>query len=147
MASGMIDLYEYYRFRSKLDPRLKELAILIVAREWSAQFEWFAHKPLAVAAGLAEAAIEEPRWGKWPAALKPDEATVYDFVVALVREHEVGDAQFAAALALLGEEKLVDLTTLVGEYMKVALILNLGRVSVPAGNDLPLPPLGRGDWR
>ncbi len=147
MAVGMVECYEYYRFKGALDPRLKELAILILAREWTAQFEWFAHKPAAVAAGLAETAIEELRLGRRPSALKPDEATIYDFVTALVREREVSDAVFDRAKALLGEEKLVDLISLVGEYMKVALILNTARVGVPPGNELPLPPLGRSGGR
>jgi 4-carboxymuconolactone decarboxylase len=143
MANGMVELYEYYRFKGKLDSRLKELAILVLAREWNAQFEWFAHKPAAVAAGLSETAIEELRLGRRPSVLKPDETTIYDFVIALAHAHEVSDAVFDRAKALLGEEKLVDLISLVGEYMKVALILNTGRVGVPAGNELPLPPLGR----
>jgi len=147
MAAGMVELFEYYRFKTPLEPRLKELAILILAREWTAQFEWFAHKPAAVAAGLAEATIEDLRDGLRPRSLRPDEATIYDFVVALVRDHEVSDAAFAPTLALLGEEKLVDLTSLVGEYMKVALILNMGRVGVPAGNELPLRPLPPGPSR
>jgi len=144
MAEGMVALFEYYRFNTPLDRRLKELAILILAREWTAQYEWFAHQPAAVAAGLAEAVIADLRLGRRPASLRPDEAIVYDFVIALIRRHEVDDAAFANARDLLGEQQLVDLTTLVGEYMKVALVLNMARVGVPDGNDLPLPPLEEG---
>ncbi len=147
MANGMVELFEYYRFRCKLPPRLKELATLILAREWTAQFEWFAHKPAAQRAGLADAVIEDLRLGKRPAAMRPDETAIYDFAVAVIREHEVGDAAFATARDLLGEEQLVDLVTLIGEYMKVALLLNVGRVGVPDGNELPLPPLARGAAR
>jgi 4-carboxymuconolactone decarboxylase len=142
MANGMVELFEYYRFQTKLETRLKEFAILILAREWTAQFEWFAHQPAAVKAGLAEPVIEELRQGKRPAALQPDETAIYDLVIALVRDHEVSDPVFTPALALLGEEQLVDLISMVGEYMKVALLLNAGRVGVPAGNEPPLPPLG-----
>jgi 4-carboxymuconolactone decarboxylase len=141
MAEGMVAAYEHFRFHSQLDKRLKELAILIVAREWTAQFEWFAHKPAAQKAGLADAAIEDLRAGKRPAAMQPDEATVYDFAVALIRRHEVDDASFAKARDLLGDEQLVDLIGLIGEYMKVALLLNAAQIGVPAGNELPLPPL------
>ena len=142
MANGMISSYEHFRFHGRLDPRLKEFAILIVAREWTAQFEWYAHKPQAEKAGLSGAIIAELRLGKRPAALQADEAIVYDLVTSLLRDHAVGDAIFAKALGLLDEERLVDLIALVGEYMKVALILNVGRVGVPEGNELPLPPLG-----
>lgn len=143
MANGMVELFEYYRFRSKLPPRLKEFATLILAREWTAQFEWFAHKPAAQRAGLSDAVIADLQVGKRPAAMQADETIIYDFAIALIREHEVSDAVFATARDLLGEEQLVDLVTLIGEYMKVALLLNAGRVGVPEGNELPLPPLAK----
>lgn len=147
MAHGMVELFEYYRFRSKLPLRLKEFAILILAREWTAQFEWFAHQPAARNAGLADAVIEDLRLGKRPVALQVDETVTYDFAIALIRDHEVSDPVFARARDLLGDEQLVDLITLIGEYMKVALILNVGRVGVPEGNELPLPPLTTGAGR
>jgi 4-carboxymuconolactone decarboxylase len=140
MANGMIEIFEYNRFRSKLPPRLRELATLIVAREWTAQYEWYVHKPAAVAAGLSEETIAELRLGKRPATLKSDEATIYEFVIAMLRQHEVGDAAFDRAVTLLGEEQLVDLIALVGEYLKVSLILNVGEVEIPDGGELPLPP-------
>jgi len=142
MANGMVELFEYYRFRTKLPPRLKEFAILILAREWTAQFEWFAHRPAAEKAGLAAATIEALRLGKRPDAMPSDEAAVYDLAVALIRDHEASDAVFDAARTVLGEEQLVDLISMIGEYMKVALLLNAGRVGVPDGNELPLPRLG-----
>jgi len=144
MANGMVELFEYYRFRTRLPARLKEFAILILAREWSAQFEWFAHRPAAEKAGLAAATIEALRLGKRPDAMPSDEAAVYDLAVSLIRDHEASDAVFDAARALLGEEQLVDLISMIGEYMKVALLLNAGRVGAPEGNELPLPPLGGG---
>jgi 4-carboxymuconolactone decarboxylase len=147
MAHGMVELFEYYRFKSKLPLRLKELAILILAREWTAQFEWFAHQPAAKNAGLADAVIEDLRFGKRPAAMAGDETVIYDFAIALIRAHEVSDPVFARARDLLGDEQLVDLITLIGEYMKVALLLNVGRVGVPEGNELPLPPLATGAAR
>jgi 4-carboxymuconolactone decarboxylase len=144
MASGMIELFEYYRFKATLAPRLKELAILILAREWTAQFEWFAHRPAAAKAGLSETTIEQLRRGERPTALQADEAVIYDLAVALIRDHAVGDVVFDRARALLGDEQLVDLISMIGEYMKVALLLNAGRVGVPDGNEPPLPPLGAG---
>jgi 4-carboxymuconolactone decarboxylase len=144
MAHGMVELFEYYRFKSALDPRLKEFAILILAREWTAQFEWFAHRPAAAKAGLSETTIEQLRRGERPTALQADEAVIYDLAVALIRDHAVGDVVFDRARALLGDEQLVDLISMIGEYMKVALLLNAGRVGVPDGNEPPLPPLGAG---
>jgi 4-carboxymuconolactone decarboxylase len=142
MANGMVDLFEYYRFHTKLPARLKEFAILILAREWTAQFEWFAHKPAAEKAGLSAAVIADLRLGKRPAAMQADEVAIYDLSLALIRDHVADDAAFDKARGLLGDEQLVDLISLIGEYMKVALLLNVGRVGVPGGNELPLPPLG-----
>ncbi|HEX4111018.1 MAG TPA: carboxymuconolactone decarboxylase family protein [Stellaceae bacterium] len=147
MANGMVELFEYYRFKTRLEPRLKEFAILILAREWSAQFEWFAHKPAAVKAGLSDAVIEDLRLGERPAAMTADETAIYEFAVALIRDHQASDPVFATARDLLGDEQLVDLISMIGEYMKVALLLNAGRVGVPDGNELPLPPLGPGAAR
>lgn len=143
MATSMIDLFEHYRFNSTLETRLRELATLVVAREWTAQFEWWAHAPLAAKAGLSDAAIADLRQGKRPIALKDDEAVVYDLVVALLRDHGVGDALFAKAKALLGEERLVDLVSLVGEYVKVSMILNIGQVGIPNSGAPPLAPLAK----
>jgi len=79
MAVGLIESFEYNRLHTKLDPRVKEFATLIVAREWTAQFEWYAHRPAAERAGLAPSIIEALRVGKRPPAMSPDDTAIYDF--------------------------------------------------------------------
>jgi 4-carboxymuconolactone decarboxylase len=145
VAQGLLDLYNYFRWKSALPHSLLELAILTTAREWSSQFEWFAHYPIGVKEGLSPAMLAELRAGKRPANLKPDEAIVHDFTVELCRSHFVSDATFQKTKALLGEKNLVDLTSLVGSYIAIGALLNVGEVKTAAKNDSPeyLPRLER----
>src|SRR5438128_1516434 len=89
---------EYVRFNSSMPPRLSELAILITARYWNAQYEWYAHAPLAAKGGLAQSVIDELRVGKRPAGMKDDEAVLHDFCTELHRDKNVSDATYARAL-------------------------------------------------
>src|SRR5260370_22936852 len=92
LAPRLTALTEYLRWNTSLPPRLSEFAILITARQWTAQYEWFAHYPLAIKAGLdpkIAAAIAE---GKRPANMKDDEASLYDLGMALYRAKKVSDA-------------------------------------------------------
>ena len=139
---GILDLYNYYRHRAPLGQRLIEFGILITAREWSSNYEWFIHYPIGVAQGLAPEMLADLRLGRRPAAMKDDEAIVYDFATELLRTHGVSDATFARAKARFGEQGVVDLTTLVGTYVSVAGVLSVGQVMGTA-TDGPtfLPPL------
>lgn len=139
---GILDLYNYYRHRAPLGQRLVEFGILVTAREWSSNYEWFIHYPIGVAQGLAPEMLADLRLGRRPAAMKPDEAIVYDFAIELLRTHGVSDATFARAKAQFGEQGVVDLTTLVGTYVSVAGVLSVGGVTGTA-TDGPtfLPPL------
>src|SRR5580704_1311893 len=107
---------EYVRFKSSIPPRLNELAILITARAWTAQYEWLAHYQLAMKAGLSAAVADEVAQGKRPAAMQPDEVAVYDFAKDLVDTHQVTDAHFKAAVDRFGERGVVDLMGTIGYY-------------------------------
>ncbi len=137
VATGLLDLYNYFRWKSSLPHPLLELAILTTAREWSVQFEWFAHYPIGIKEGLSPAMLAELRAGKRPTSLKPDEAIVHDFTVELCRTHTVSDATFQKTKALLGEKNVVDLTSLVGSYISIGALLNVGDFKTTAKNDSP----------
>src|SRR5207249_8658312 len=111
------------------------------ARLWTSQVEWHAHHPLAITAGLSEAVAADLREGRRPSAMKPDEAVVYDFCMELSITHAVSDATFAKAKGMLGEQQLVDLITLSGTYVTVAMLLNAAQEPVPRGKPPPLAPL------
>lgn len=126
-----------------LEPRLTELAILVAARAWTAQFAWYAHEPQAVENGIKQDVIEAIRHRRTPQFDKPDEAVVYALTSELAANQKVSDGTYAEALAILGEGKLVDLVNLFGFYMMIATNLVTFEVEIPTenlpGGNLPLP--------
>lgn len=132
---------EYVRFETSLPLRLNEFAILIQARVWTAQFEWWAHHPLAVRAGLSEEVAEELREGRRPRAMQADEAAVYDFCVELMQDRRVSDEVLERLRARLSEQQVVDLVAVSGFYATVSMILNTVDAALPDGEPLPLRPL------
>lgn len=143
LADRLQKLGEHLRFSSSVPRRLNELAILITARAWDAQFEWWAHQRLALEAGLAQEVTDDIAAGRRPSALRPDEAVVYDFCSELRRTRRVGDSAFAAALDLLGPQGVIDLIAVSGYYDLVSMTLNVAEVEVPEGREPPLKPLPR----
>ncbi len=131
---------EYLRFDTTLPHKLNEFAILITAVEWKAGFEWYAHYPLAIKAGLEPAVAKDLQEGRRPADMSPDETLVYDFATQLQRQRQVSDAVYAAAVARFGEQGVVDLTALVGYYNLVSMTLNVARVQAPADAGPTLAP-------
>jgi 4-carboxymuconolactone decarboxylase len=132
---------EVIRFNTSLPLRLNELAILITARHWSSQYEWSAHLPLALKAGLDPKIAAELALNKRPAGMKADEAAVYDFCTQLHRAKKVSDAACKRAAALFGEKGVMDLIGVSGYYTAVSMTLNVAEVPVPAGQKNPLKAL------
>jgi 4-carboxymuconolactone decarboxylase len=131
----------YARFHSSLPPRLSELAILITARFWTAQFEWQAHRKNALTAGLSPAIIEALAAGKRPASLQPDEEAVYNFCTEVLTTKHVSDAAFQAAKGEFGERGVVDMLGVVGYYQFVSMLLNVDGYPLPDGVSPELKPL------
>ena len=140
LGQRMFDLLYYLRWNSSLPLRLYEFAILIVGRQWRSQVEWYAHAPLAVKAGLSPEIVADLKAQKRPANMQADEAIVYDFVTELTTTHRVSDATFARAKQILGEQQVVDLTSVAGTYVTVAMVLAMAEESVPPGKELPFKP-------
>jgi 4-carboxymuconolactone decarboxylase len=141
LADRLQKVGEYIRFRSTLPPRLNEFAILITARRWNAQYEWFAHHRLAMAGGLDPKIAEAVAEGRVPANMKPDEQIVYDFTTELYDHTGVSDATFKRAVDTLGEAGVADLIAVNGYYVLVAMTVNVDRTPVPDGGKPPLPKL------
>jgi 4-carboxymuconolactone decarboxylase len=131
MSEGLMSLYNYFRHNTALPRPLVELAILVTAREWSTQFEWYMHYPIARTEGVPDALLTELREGRRPASMKPEEEAVFDFTRQLIREHKVDDATYRKTLALLGEKNVVDLTGLIGTYATYAALLNVNAQKIP----------------
>lgn len=136
-------LGEYLRYGSAIELRLREMAILMVARQWSQPFEWDVHEPLAISAGLSPhiaAAIAE---GRRPDHMQPDEALLFDFCTEIQRSQTVSDATYAAAVAMWGEQAVVDLVGGIGYYAMLALLMNVAGTPVTSGRPSTLPTLPR----
>lgn len=126
------------RFQTSLPRNLLELAVITTAREWTAQFEWWAHARMAAGAGVDPAVIDAVRERREPDFSDPAEATVYRFCRELLDTRRVSDETYAAVEAIIGTRGLVELTMLQGYYGLVSMILNVAEVPLPEGVDEPL---------
>jgi 4-carboxymuconolactone decarboxylase len=118
---------------SKLDPRLFELMVLAIARQWGAHYAWFVHEDAARQAGLSDTVIAALREGKPPAFARLDEQLVYDVVTELQATRTLSDQTYARAVAALGLERLIELVSAAGFYTMVAMMLNAFDVPTPDG--------------
>ena len=147
MARRCFDFLDYLRFRTTVNKRLNEFAILIQARISNAQYEWWAHETIARKAGLSDAVMDDLRACRRPNTMQPDEALVYDYCVQLSLNHRVPDALWQKAVDAMGEQAVVDLTVLSGTYVMVSMLLNATQVGIPNGGALPLEVLDPIDIR
>lgn len=132
---------EYLRFNSSIPKDLNELAILVTAREWSAQYEWYAHHILAMKAGLPPALAEAVAEGRRPEGMTEDQRIVWEFCTELHRTRFVSDGTYEAAKVRFGEQGVMDLVAVCGYYVAVAMTLNVAQVPLPPGVPVPLKPL------
>lgn len=128
---------DYIRFKSVLPPRLNELAILITARQWTQQYEWDTHYPIAMKAGLAPEVLKAVAEGRRPQGMSDDEEIVYEFCMELHRNKSISDVTYARALARFGEQGIIDLTSVNGYYTFLGMVLNTARTPVPKGSTAP----------
>ena len=132
---------EYLRYRSAIGTRLSELAILVTARQWDQQVEWAVHAPIARQAGIGAEVIHAIAHRTQPQNMLADEVLVYDFCIELHQRKRVSDETYADALALFGEQGVVDLMGINGYYTLLAMVMNAAQTAVPemAGDVERLP--------
>ena len=128
----------YIRFKTSLPQQLNELAILVTARYWTAQFEWYAHAQLAEKAGLDRKIISSLEKKSKPQGMTKEESAIYNFATELHEKKEVSDATFDAVKTLFGEKGIIDLVGACGYYTLVSMILNVERHPLPDGLPDPL---------
>jgi 4-carboxymuconolactone decarboxylase len=138
VADHVQKLGGYIRFDSRMPDKLRELAVLVTSRFWHAEFEWFAHAPLAEKFGISPQAIETIRTGGHPMFADRAEQTVYDFMRDLHEKHNVGDETYRNAQQILGQEVVTDLIGMAGYYTLLAMVLNVYEVPLPDGSK-PFP--------
>ncbi len=141
MGQRLFSMLDYLRFNTSVPRRLNEFAILIQARLWTSQVEWTAHYPLALKAGLPQAVADDLKVGKRPGSMQPDEAAVYDLCMELAANHVVSDASFKEARKVFSDQQIVDLITVSGVYITLAMLSNTAEDATPGGKQPPLLPL------
>jgi 4-carboxymuconolactone decarboxylase len=141
LARRVQALGEQLRWNSKLPPQLLELAVLVTARRWTCQFEWFMHEKLARKAGVAPAIIEAIAQAKMPVSMNKEESLVHAFCLQAHTTGQVDDATFAAAKELFGLDGVLELLALNGYYSMMAMVLNSSGIPLPDGAAEPLKPL------
>ena len=127
------NLGAYIRYHSSLPRKLNEFAIIITGRYWNSQYEFYAHRPLAVAAGLNESIANAVAENKRPTGMSADETIIYDFATEMLNTKKVSDAHYKAVVDKFGERGAVDLTGVMGYYGFVSMMLNLDGYPLPAG--------------
>jgi 4-carboxymuconolactone decarboxylase len=142
LGQRLFDLFHYLRWETSVPMRLNEFAILIIARQWRSQVEWYAHAPIAAKAGLSPDIIAELKTGKRPSSMAEDEAAAYDFVTELTTTRKVSGETYARAKNVFSDQQIVDLTAVAGNYVMVAMLLAMAEQTVPPGKE---PPFGEGE--
>ena len=138
MAEPAQKLGEFLRYNTSLSPHLSELAILVVARHWDCDFEWYQHAAIALRSGVSPEIVNAIRDNQRPGALREDESAVYEFSRSLLKQHRVPDEIYDSAKRLFGVVGVVELTGLIGYYTLIAFTLNAHEVPLPAGVTPPL---------
>lgn len=140
LANRFQSIGAYVRFNSPLPPDVRELLILLVARHWTAHFEWFAHRQIALDVGLDESICDAIALNKRPLGMSPAQEVAYSFASSLLTAGRVDDNMFARAVSILGEQGVVDVVGAIGYYTTVSFFLNVDCYPVPPHPN-PLPSL------
>ena len=124
---------EYLRFQTKLGSNISEFIILLIARQWTQQFEWYSHESLALKAGIKPETIKAIAEVRRPSELTSDEEMVYDFVTELRLRQSVSDPVYAKIVNRFGEQGVIDITGLCGYYTLLGMLMNTARTPLPPG--------------
>ena len=114
---------------------LSELAIIVTAAYWRAGYEWRAHAPMAVAAGLPQAVADAILAGVPPPFAQEDEAVVHGFATELLRGHAVSAGTWDRAQAVLGADGVIDLVGVLGYYALISMTIKAFEIGVAPGGD------------
>jgi 4-carboxymuconolactone decarboxylase len=128
---------EYLRYRCTLSGRISEFVILLVARDWTQDFEFGTHRKHGLKAGLTDDIVAAIAEGRRPQGLDEELSLIWDFVTEVQRTRRVSDTTYAQALARFGEQGVIDLAGIIGYYSLLAMQLNVFRVEPPEGTAIP----------
>ena len=131
---------DYLRYKSRIGNTLSEFVILITARDWSQDYEWSIHAPIAAKAGIAPNVIAALHDRHRPESMTADEAILYEFTTELLRDKRVSDASFASVEKRWGKPGVADIVGLIGYYTFDAMFLNVAQYKAKDGTVLPRIP-------
>jgi len=134
---------EYLRFNTKLGSNISEFIILLIARQWTQQFEWYSHESLALKAGIKAETIKAIAEGQRPAEMTPDEEMIYEYVTEIRLHQSVSDPVYARVANRFGEQGVIDITGLCGYYTLLGMLMNVTRTPLPPGIAPPLATFPR----
>src|SRR5262245_3747746 len=123
---------DYLRLKASVGNKLTELVILVTAREWTQDYEWYVHAPIALKYGISQEIIDAIAEGRRPTGMSEDMEACYDLTIELHRNKRISDATYARALKLFGEKGVVDIAGISGYYTSLAMVMNLTRMPIPA---------------
>jgi 4-carboxymuconolactone decarboxylase len=134
---------EYLRYKTSLGSNISEFIILLIARNWTQQFEWYSHESLALKAGINAETIKAIAEGRRPAAMTPDEETIYEYIDELLLHQSVSDHAYGRVVNRFGEQGVIDITGLCGYYTLLGMLMNVTRTPLPPGIAPPLATFPR----
>lgn len=140
IAQIFSDLNGYLRYNGVLSPRHTEVAILVAAWEIEQQYEYSAHEPAALMYGAPQAVIDTIKFDREPVDLSPEETVIIKLGRAIMRDHKVEPALYAEAEQLFGRRGIVELVTVMGDYVMVGMILTAIDQHLPESRPALLPP-------
>ena len=129
---------EYLRYKTNLGSNISEFIILLIARQWTQQFEWYSHASLALKAGIKPETIKAISEARRPSEMTPDETMVYEFVGELRARQSVSDPVYAQIVNRFGEQGVIDIAGLCGYYTLLGMLMNTTRTPMPPGVQPPL---------
>jgi len=128
---------EYLRFGSSLDARISEFVMLVVSREWTKQFEWDMHVPLALRNGVKREVIDALSVGRFPKGVAADEEIAYAVCAELSRTKSISELSYRDAIDTFGEVGLIDIVMIYGYFVTVCAIMNVAHTPPPADSSVP----------
>lgn len=140
IAQVFSDLNGFLRYNGDLSARHTEVAILVATWEIEQQYEYSAHEPAALRFGAPQAVIDTIKFDRAPIGLSPEETLIIRLGRAIMRDHKVDSALYAEAEKMFGRKGLVELVTVMGDYVMVGMIMTTIDQHLPADRPAVLPP-------
>jgi 4-carboxymuconolactone decarboxylase len=138
LMTQTLALSDYVRLKTSIEPRINELVALVVAREWTQQFQWAIHYNNAKKAGVKDDIINAIAEGRRPDVMVEDEGIAYDVATEILHEKRVSDTTWNRAVAKFGERGVLDLLSTIGYFTSLSVVMNATHPPVPNTGAAPL---------